>query len=149
MTSLALDPSSRTAGHIDRPDDAARLLLRVTLGALILLHGIAKLAGGTGFIEGLLAKAGLPPFLAYGVYIGEVIAPLLLIAGVWTRAAAAVVAVNMIVAVLLAHTGQFFTLSNTGGWAIELQALYFVAAVVVALLGAGRYSVGGAVGRLN
>ena len=149
MTSLALDSSSRTAGRIDRPDDVARLLLRVSLGALILLHGIAKLAGGPGFIVGLLAKAGLPSALAYGVYVGEVIAPLLLIAGVWTRPAAAVVAINMVVAVLLAHTGQFFTLSNTGGWAIELQALYFVAAVAVALLGAGRYSVGGAAGRLN
>jgi putative oxidoreductase len=59
------------------------------------------------------------------------------------------VAINMIVAVLLVHTGQFFTLSQTGGWALELQGFYFIAAIVVALQGAGRYSVGGETGRWN
>jgi putative oxidoreductase len=148
MTSLALDRSPPAAHRTD-PQDAARLLLRVALGALILLHGAAKLTGGPGFVLDLVSKAGLPSVLAYGVYVGEVVAPLLLIAGVWTRAAAAVVAVNMVVAVLLVHTGEFFALSKTGGWALELQGLYFVVAVVVALLGAGRYSLGGAAGRLN
>jgi putative oxidoreductase len=55
----------------------------------------------------------------------------------------------MIVAVLLAHTAQFFTLNGTGGWALELQGMYFGAALAVALLGAGRYSLGGANGRFN
>jgi putative oxidoreductase len=151
MTSLSLDRSSSPSTVADRIDrqDAAKLLLRVALGALILLHGVAKLSSGPGFVLDLVSKAGLPSILAYGVYVGEVIAPLLLIAGLWTRAAASVVAINMVVAVLLVHTGEFFTLSKTGGWALELQGLYFVAAVVVALLGAGRYSVGGAAGRLS
>jgi len=129
--------------------DLARLLLRVGLGALILLHGIAKLVNGPGFVLGLLGKAGLPPALGYLVYVGEVVAPLLLIAGVWTRAAALVVAGNMVVAVLLVHTSQLFTLDKTGGWALELQGMYLLAAVVVALLGAGRHSLGGSAGRWN
>ena len=53
------------------------------------------------------------------------------------------------VALLLVHTSQFFTLNNTGGWALELQAMYLGAALAVALLGAGRYSLGGATGRFN
>jgi putative oxidoreductase len=117
---------------------------------LILLHGVSKLVHGPGSVLGLLDKAGLPAALGYLVYVGEVVAPLLLIAGVWTRAAALVVAGNMVVAVLLAHTGQLFTLNGkTGGWALELQGMYLLAAVVVALLGAGRHSLGGVAGRWN
>ena len=97
----------------------------------------------------MLAKAGLPAALGYLVYVGEVIAPLMILAGIFTRPAALVVAINMIVAVLLVHTSQFFTLNKTGGWALELQGMYFFAAVAVALLGAGRYSLGGAAGRYN
>lgn len=81
--------------------------------------------------------------------MGEVLAPLMLLAGISTRPAALVVAGNMIVAVLLVHTSQIFTLNETGGWALELQGMFFVAAVAVALLGAGRYSLGGTEGRFN
>jgi putative oxidoreductase len=130
-------------------DDFGKLILRVALALLLLFHGISKMIGGVGFVSGMLAKAGLPAGLGYLVYIGEVIAPLMILFGVWTKAAAAVVAINMIVAVLLVHTAQFFTLSQTGGWALELQGLYFIGAVVVALQGAGRYSVGGETGRWN
>ena len=41
-------------------DDAGKLVLRLTLGILILLHGIAKITGGVGPILGMVAKAGLP-----------------------------------------------------------------------------------------
>ena len=129
--------------------DIARLLLRLILGLLILLHGISKIRGGPGFILDIVDKAGLPEPFGYLVYVGEVIAPLLVIAGLWTRLAAIVIAINMIVALLLVHTGQFFQLADTGGWALELQGLYLVVAVAVALLGAGRYSVGGIAGRWN
>jgi putative oxidoreductase len=130
-------------------DDAGKLLLRAALAILLLFHGISKLIGGVGFISGMLAKAGLPPELGYLVYIGEVVAPLMILFGLWTRAAALVVAINMIVAVLHVHVGQIFTLSQSGGWALELQALYLATAVVVALQGAGRYSFGGASGKWN
>lgn len=130
-------------------DDIAKLLLRLALGLLILLHGIAKLKGGPGFIMDVVAKAGLPPAVAYLVYVGEVLAPLLLIVGLFTRIAALIVAINMAFAVYLVHVGQIFSLSQTGGWELELQGMYFITAVVVALLGAGRYSAGGTAGRWN
>jgi putative oxidoreductase len=121
----------------------------VVLAVLLLFHGLSKLAGGVGFITGMLEKMGLPAAIGYLVYVGEVIAPLLILVGVWTRPAALVVAGNMIVAVLLVHTAEFFTLSQTGGWALELQGMFFFAALAVALLGAGRYSLGGRAGKWN
>jgi putative oxidoreductase len=130
-------------------DDLAKLLLRAALAIMILMHGVAKIVGGPGFVTGMLAKIGLPPAFGYFVYVGEVIAPLLILFGLWTRPAAIVVAINMIVAVLLVHTSEFLTRSPTGGWALELQGMFFVAAVVVALQGAGRYSLGGADGKWN
>ncbi|MDN3922670.1 DoxX family protein [Roseateles violae] len=129
--------------------DAGKLVLRVALGLLILLHGIAKVKGGVGPIEVMLGKMNLPAALAYGVYIGELLAPILLIVGVWTRLAALIVFVNMLFAVALAHMGQLFTLGPQGGWALELQGMFLFGALAVALLGAGRYSVGGLGGRFN
>jgi putative oxidoreductase len=130
-------------------NDVGKLILRVVLGALILFHGISKVVDGPGSVLGLVTKAGMPEAVGYLVYFGEVVAPLLLIIGLWTRAAALIVVINMAIAVLLVHTSQFFTLSKTGGWALELQALYFFTALAIGFLGAGRYSLGGNSGRFN
>jgi putative oxidoreductase len=129
--------------------DTARLLLRLALGILIGLHGIGKLQSGPGMILDLVAKSGLPSALGYLVYVGEIIAPVLLIIGLWTRAAALVIAINMVVAILLVHTGQLLQLSKNGGYALELQTIYLVVALAIALLGAGRFSLGGRDGRWN
>jgi putative oxidoreductase len=130
-------------------DDAGKLILRVVLGSLLLFHGMSKLVGGIGFVSGMLAKAGLPGALGYLVYVGEVAAPVLILLGVYTRLAGLVVVINMIVAVLLVHTRQFFTVNDTGGWALELQGMYLAAGLVLALMGAGRYSIGGRAGLFN
>lgn len=124
-------------------DDAGKLVLRVTVGVLVLLHGLFKLGSGPGFVLKMLAAHNLPGALGYLVYVGEVLAPVLMIAGLWTRPAAAVVVVNMVVAILLVHTGQFFALTNQGGWALELQGLYLFGGFAVMLLGAGRYALAG------
>jgi putative oxidoreductase len=130
-------------------DDTGKLILRVCLGVIILLHGIAKIMGGVDGILGMVAKTGLPSAFGYLVYVGEVAAPLLLIVGLWTRLAALVVAINMVVAFALAHMGDLFTLNEQGGWALELQGMFLFTAIAVMLLGAGRFSVGGARGRFN
>lgn len=130
-------------------EDFGKFLLRVTLAILVLFHGVAKLVNGVGFIGGLVAKFGLPPEFAYLVYVGEVIAPLLVLFGVWARFGALVIAINMVVAVVLVHLGDLTSLTKNGGWALELQAMFLVSALAVALLGAGRYSVGGLGGRWN
>ena len=113
--------------------DLGKFVLRVMLGLLILLHGVAKITHGVAGIEGMLQAHGLPAMLAYGAYVGEVVAPLMLIAGFQTRLAAILVAVNMLFAIFLAHAGDVFALRR-GAWAIELQALFLVGSVAVALL---------------
>ena len=130
-------------------EELGKFLLRATLAILILFHGVAKIIHGIDPIIGMISRVGLPPAVAYLVYVGEVLAPALVLIGVWTRPAALVVAINMTVAVLLAHTAQFFTLAQSGGWTLELQGMYFIAALAVMLLGAGRFSVGGTAGRWN
>ena len=123
--------------------DAGKLLLRLTLGGLILFHGFAKIVHGVDSIANGLAGLGLPGAVAYLVYVGEVVAPILLILGIVTRAAALLVVINMIVAVAFAHTGQLLSISKSGGYGLELQAFFLLTAAVVALIGAGRYSLGG------
>lgn len=144
-------PSAATTSGtgLARTEDFGKLLLRVTLGVLILLHGIAKIQGGVDGIVGIVGKAGLPPAIGYLVYAGEVLAPVLMVIGLFTRLAAVIVAINMVAAILLVHAGEIMLLSNTGGWAIELQGMYLLSALAVALLGAGRFSVGGVTGRWN
>ncbi len=61
-------------------ESIGKLILRLTLGVLIFVHGIVKLTDGIGFITDTVTGAGLPAFFAYAVYVGEVVAPLLLIA---------------------------------------------------------------------
>ncbi|TWT48473.1 DoxX family protein [Botrimarina hoheduenensis] len=124
-----------------RSADAGKLLLRLTVGGLMLFHGADKLHHGAGGIEGLLASQGLPAAMAYGVYVGEVIAPALLVVGFLTRSAGAIMAFNMLVAVLLAHRGDLLSVTEHGGWALELQALYLFGAAAIALLGPGRWSI--------
>ncbi len=121
--------------------DIGKLVLRIALGLLILLHGIFKLRHGIGGIEGMVAAHGLPGFVAYGVLVGEVLAPVLLLLGWFSRVGAALVAVNMLFAFALAHMGQLARLNEQGGWALELQGMYLAVAVALALLGPGRYAI--------
>lgn len=120
--------------------DLGKLILRLSLGLMLLLHGIAKLQNGVGWISSSLASHGLPGFLAYGVFIGELIAPVMIIIGYYTRAGAVLIAGNMLVALLIAHTSQLFSLGDQGGWALELQGFFLFTAVALFFLGAGRYA---------
>jgi putative oxidoreductase len=130
-------------------EDTGKLILRVSLGVMILLHGIANVMGGVAGIVGMVGKTGLPAAFGYLVYVGEVLAPLLVIVGLWTRLAALLIVGNMVVAVVLVHMADLFALNKQGGWALELQGMFLFTAIAVALLGAGRFSVGGARGRFN
>lgn len=120
--------------------DIGKLLLRILLGALMLFHGIAKVNHGIAFIMGRITQAGLPEFLAYGVYVGEIIAPILLILGLKTRFAAFIIAVTMLFAIYLVHANDLLTLTQTGAWAIELQMFYLGTALAIMFMGAGRIS---------
>ncbi|MCM8570336.1 DoxX family protein [Gramella jeungdoensis] len=116
------------------------LILRISLGVLMLFHGIAKLITGVAGIAGMIDDYG-PTFLAYGVYIGEIIAPIFLILGFRTRLAGLVYVATMLVAVLIAHLGDITSLSKAGGWAIELPALYFFGGLALFFTGGGKLAV--------
>ena len=118
------------------------LLLRLSTGGLMLFHGVAKLQGGIGFLQGMLAAKGLPAFLAYGALVGEILAPLAIIFGLFTRGAAAVVAFDMLVAIAMTQLGSLCSVDpNTGGWAVELPMLYLLPALALIFTGGGRFAV--------
>lgn len=116
-------------------------ILRLSVGGMMLIHGIAKLMYGISPIEGMVTAAGMPAFFAYGVYIGEVLAPLLIILGVATRASALVFAINCLVAMYMAHASDIFSLSEHGGWAVELLGLYLFGAIALVFTGGGNIAV--------
>lgn len=123
-------------------EDSAKLILRLAVGILFLFHGVAKLMNpdSLDFIGGLFANLGLPAFLAYLVFVGEIVAPLMLIVGYKTKVASALIIATMLVAVGLVHTGQLFSLSQSGGYALALQAMYLFGALAIFGLGAGKYT---------
>ncbi|SCZ66991.1 DoxX family protein [Thiohalomonas denitrificans] len=122
-------------------DDVGKLLLRLTLGILILLHGIAKITGGITPIEQMAEGAGLPGFVAYGTYLGEVLGPILLLIGWYARVGAGLIAVNMLFAFALAHRHELLDMTDVGGWALELQGMFLFTALALVLTGPGRLSV--------
>jgi putative oxidoreductase len=106
------------AGKIEQMNkntDLGLLILRIAVGALMLLHGIAKL-DGVSFIEGMIEGVGLPTFLAYGVYITEIVAPLFII----------------------------FSLNQHGGWGVELLGLYLFGSITLFFSGGGKIAVSSA-----
>lgn len=121
-------------------DDLGKLLLRLTT-LLMLFHGFHKLMHGIGPIENMLSSRGLPAWFALGVYVGEIIAPVLIAAGFYARIASAVLAFNMVTAILL--TGGFFPLAftKTGGPTIELALFYLLVALAIVLMGPGKYGI--------
>ena len=120
--------------------DLAKLLLRIALGVLILFHGIHKLIYGISGVEAMVTAQGLPSFFAYGVYIGELIAPIFIILGLYARIAAGILAFNMLTAIYVAY-GFSFAVSKYGGLAWETPLLFLIMSVLVVLLGSGKYAV--------
>lgn len=124
-----------------RNTDIGKLITRVTLGFILLFHGIFKFTHGVDWLTQMLAQRGLPPFFGYGVYIGEIVAPILVILGLLTRPAALVIAFNMLMAISLVLSDKIFTVNERGGgWSIELEAFILLTALAVFFLGPGRYS---------
>jgi putative oxidoreductase len=127
--------------------DLGKLLLRIAVGGMLLLHGIAKLRHGLGGLDKTVVDHGLPHAVAYLVYVGEVVAPLMVLLGLATRPAALIISINMAMAVWLAHSGSLLQLGHGGGYALELQAFYFLGGLIIALIGTGRYALMGGASR--
>ncbi|MCT4613832.1 MAG: DoxX family protein [Marinifilaceae bacterium] len=119
--------------------NTALLIIRLSLGVLMLFHGFAKIGNLDG-VKYLLSSNSLPEFFAYAVFIGEIIAPILIILGFRTKIAAIVFAFNCVVAMLLAHSNDFLQLNQHGAWKLELLGLYLFASIALIFSGGGRYS---------
>lgn len=115
--------------------DMGLLLLRVTVGVVFVYHGWAKLNGieGTGqFFNSLgIPLSGL---MAWVVALVEFLGGLSLIFGIYSRVAAKLLFVDMLVALLLAHVG--------GPWLkAELPLVLLGATAAIAMGGAGSWVV--------
>ncbi len=119
--------------------DIAKLILRLSTGVLILLHGIYKVIHGIGGVKVILSNAGLPEFFSYGVYLGEVVAPIFIILGLYARVASMVLGANMLMAIFLSY-GFSFSLAKYGGLRIESPLLFLIMSLLIVLLGSGKYS---------
>jgi putative oxidoreductase len=128
--------------EVSMQEDLGKLILRVTVGGLLLFHGMHKLLTGIAPIKAMIAAHGLPDALAYGVYLGEVVGPVLVLLGIYARLGAGLIAINMVMAIALSGA-NLMGFNAMGGYRLELEAFYLLGAVSVALLGAGRVSVAG------
>lgn len=121
--------------------DIGKLILRLTIGGLMLFHGWAKVVNGIDGIKAMVAKAGFPEFFAYGVYLGEILFPLMIVLGIFVRTSALFVAITMVAAIFLAHSHEIFTLEGTGGPVIELALMYLLGSIAIMFIGSGKISI--------
>ncbi|MFM2484951.1 DoxX family protein [Celerinatantimonas yamalensis] len=119
--------------------DLGKLILRLSIG-MLLFHGIHKLEAGVGGIGSMLVAHGVPEFVSYGVYFGEVAAPILIMLGILCRPCALAIIGTMLVAWLLVDVPATFTVNQVGAWGIESLMSYFLMSLVILFIGGGRYS---------
>lgn len=122
-------------------DDVGKLLLRFTIAFLLIFHGIGKIEHGIAWMRGPLSHFHLPFFIGYGVYVGEVVAPILIFLGILTRPAALAVVVDLLMAIILVAHTRLFTLTRGGSYGLEIEAFFLLLGIVLFFQGPGRYSI--------
>lgn len=129
-------------------EDLGKLLLRLAVGGLLLFHGIFKAQNGVAWMAGPLSAVGLPMFVAYGAYVGEIVAPVFAILGKYSRIAGLIIAFDLAMAIFLVLRQRMFSVNpQSGGLAIELESLFLLGGLAIALLGSGRYALSRGRGR--
>ena len=134
--------STSTSSRID----TAVLVLRVVLGVIFLAHGAQKLFSiGIGGVTQGFAQTGIPApaLMAPFISLLELLGGIALVVGVLTRLAALGLACDMLGAIAFVHFKNGFF--NPMGF--EVPLLLLTCAVVIALVGAGRFSIDDAIGR--
>ena len=126
------------AERIVRTQGWGLTVLRVVVGIVFLVHGAQKLfVFGFGGVAGLLEGLGVPApgLFAVVVTVVEIVGGIALILGLFTRVAAIMLAVDMLVATLTAHLSNGFFAQN-GGY--EFTLLLLAASVALAVAGPGE-----------
>jgi len=117
----------------------AALILRLTLGAMFVAHGLLKLVVFTlpGTVQ-FFTQIGFPGWLAYAVTAAEIGGGVLLLTGIATRQIALALTPVLLGAVYV-HAGNGWVFNSpNGGW--EYPAFLAIAALVQALLGPGAFA---------
>jgi len=143
---MNVNKTDSTGTNLHHPE-VAKLLVRLTCGGLLFLHGSHSAVHGIQHIKEMVSRAGLPEFIAYGNLVGEAIAPLFMILGYKARIAALIVAFNMVMSIVIAHRDIAFTRNDFGGWMIELNVFYLMTSLTVFFAGSGKYSLSGGKGK--
>jgi putative oxidoreductase len=132
---------------------AVLLLLRLVAGLIMAYHGLSKFQGGIPNFAGAVQSLGFPAsiVLAWIVALLELVGGLMVAVGLFARIPAALIALEMLI------TGVYVKLIKAGlgfvapgeqpGVGAEVDFLYLVAFLVVAVLGPGMYSLDAAMGR--
>lgn len=119
----------------------AALILRLSLGIMLLAHGLLKVLVFTvpGTVQ-FFSSVGFPGWMAYLVIAGEIGGGILMLGGILTRWVALALIPIMLGALSVHwHNGWVFSAPN-GGW--EYPAFLAIALIVQALLGPGAFALG-------
>lgn len=134
-------------------EDLGKLVLRVTVGTLILFHAFAFLTGDTGMPNAMIAW-GLPPYLAWLGFFAEFGGGLAMVLGAYARAGGFAVGSFMVAAVFMRHIGLMGSqnhlflvagvtpVAHWDHYFLDTQLFYMLGSYSVALLGPGRYGLG-------
>lgn len=138
------------APFYDRVRDLSWLLIRLTAGGILLVHGIIKVMGPgvTAFAANSMARRGIEPALvfAYLIFFNETIGAVCLMLGFITRIIAASIAIEFAVITFVAHFANGFTFGSPGGgW--EFPLMWGLLVFAIALRGGGPYSLDRAIGK--
>jgi putative oxidoreductase len=128
--------------------DLSWLIIRLTAGGMLLVHGIMKVTpmmekGFTATIEafaaGSMARRGIEPAIvaAYAVFFLETIGAVLIMLGLFTRFVAAAIAIEFAIITFVAHWSAGFA-AGRGGW--EYPLFWGLIVFAIALRGGGPYS---------
>ena len=123
-------------------EDFGKLVLRLGVGGMMLFHGFHTLFTGLDPVKALLVAHKIPDAFAYVAYGGEIIGPVLVLIGLFARFGAFLMALEVAVLVALGGLAQIIALTPTGGYALEIEALYLTGSLAVLLLGPGRFGIG-------
>ena len=135
MRTLALSPMNRLA-------EFAPLVVRVIVGVIMAAHGLQKFLAGPANFGGFLAQLGVPAptLMGYVVTLVELGGGILLIIGLFSRLAALLLTIDLLVAILLVKVNVGFLSPQGGGAGAELDLALIAGFLVILLAGAGRIS---------
>lgn len=133
---------------MERLSGYAPLASRVIVGAIMAAHGGQKLAGGPANFGAFLAQLGvpLPTLMAYVVTFVELIGGVLLILGLFSRVAALLLTINLVVAISLVKANVGLIAPPEAGAGAELDLALIAGFLVVLLAGPGKLALDGYLG---